>query len=598
MFSLLSSKTLFFCDLSHMNFFFLNGKYKEETKNMLYLNQIFKMEINNFADNVIGETGIVNNLTSNSQTIFLDHNYDNPVIFAQPLSYNGAEAAIVRIEDIKGDRFTASVQEPSNLDGKHGNESFSYLVLEKGTWQLEDDTLLEVGKVNTNLLSSDGWKNVNFTNDFADDPLIFSQVQTDNGSDLVHTRQRNTNNSGFQITMQEEEARNNSGHATETLGWLAIDAGKGKWSQNNYLARQTVNSVNHDWHTVGFKNNFSQSPVFLASIGTYHGADPSGLRYSNLNRDRVKLKIEEDTSKDAEVYHSNEAVNFLAIAGNNPLRGFPFEEKPSGGNSSSGVGGVNWNSLIEKSKTDSFIHYGQSGGKRTIVGPQVNFNRTLTWESPQFQGDYIAVTARPDAKALTVHVDGTGGFAGYVNEYVPTSWDEIVRVDAVHQDVTIEGKVEHTFGNESNWVSGPKISTRPCNKKSECEDIWESGWNENYIVENSLRTPEQMHEIYTRPARNGKYLGETYHDGSTYKHYSYTHPNHGKWKMFTAIRQNYRLSGEVHVAPILKKWRNNGMKNGYINWVEYNIELFGKGPWEGTMEIKNFQTTDNWKTGK
>ena len=234
------------------------------------------MEINNFADNVIGETGIVDNLTHNSQTILLDHNYNNPVIFAQPLSYNNHNDAIVRIEDIQGDRFTASIQETSNLNGYHPNESFSYLVLEKGTWQLEDDTLLEVGKVNTNLLSSDGWKNVNFTNDFADDPLIFSQVQTDNGNDLVHTRQRNTNNSGFQITMQEEEALNNSGHGSETLGWLAIDAGNGKWSQNNYLAGQTGNSVTQDWHAIDFKNNFSQSPVLLASIGTYNGADPSG----------------------------------------------------------------------------------------------------------------------------------------------------------------------------------------------------------------------------------------------------------------------------------------------------------------------------------
>ena len=598
MFSLLSSKTLFFCDLSHMNFFFLNGKYKEETKNMLYLNQIFKMEINNFADNVIGETGIVNNLTSNSQTIFLDHNYDNPVIFAQPLSYNGAEAAIVRIEDIKGDRFTASVQEPSNLDGKHGNESFSYLVLEKGTWQLENDTLLEVGKVNTNLLSSDGWKKVDFTNDFADDPLIFSQVQTDNGADLVHTRQRNTNTSGFQITMQEEQALNNSGHASETLGWLAIDAGNGKWSQNNYLAGQTGNSVNHDWYTIGFKNNFSQSPVLLASIDTYNGADPSGLRYTNLNRDRVNIKVEEDTSKDAEVYHSNEAVNFLAVAGNNPLRGFPFEEKPSGENSSSGVGGVNWNSLIEKSKTDSFIQYGQSGGKAATVGPRVNFNRTLVWESPNFKGDYIAVTA-PGVKAITFHTkNSTGGHAAYVSEYVPASWDEPLRLDDVHQDVTIRGRVEHNFDNENRWAFGPKVSAHPCAKKSECEDIWKSGWYENYIVENSSWTPEQMHERYTKPEFNGKYLGETYHDGSAYKHYRVTHPVHGKWKLFWAVRQNYRSSGEVHIAPILEKWRENGMKNGYLSWIEYNMELFGKGPWEGTFKISDFQTTDNWKTGK
>jgi len=31
--------------------------------------------------------------------------------------------------------FTAFIQEPSNLDGWHTWESFSYLVLEAGTWQ-------------------------------------------------------------------------------------------------------------------------------------------------------------------------------------------------------------------------------------------------------------------------------------------------------------------------------------------------------------------------------------------------------------------------------------------------------------------------------
>ena len=265
-------------------------------------------------------------------------------------------------------------------------------------------------------------------------------------------------------------------------------------------------------------------------------------------------------------------------------------------NSSSGVGGVNWNSLIEQSKTDSFIQYNQPG-----PGQRVNFNRTLTWQSPNFEGDHVAITARPDAKAVTVHVDGgKGSFAGYVNEYVPQSWNGSLRLDDVHQDATIAGKVEHNFGNENFWVYGPKVSVRPCAKKSECENIWESGWYETYIVENSSWTPKQIHQSYTNPEGfyKGKYLGETYHDGSVYKHYKYVHPVHGKWEMFWAVRQNYRSSGEVQVAPILEKWRNNGMKNGYIQWVSYNMELLGKGPWLGTMEIKNFETTDNWKTGK
>lgn len=284
------------------------------------------MVVNSTVDRVIGETGVVNQFDHNSQTIFFDHNYDNPVIFAQPLSYNGSAPAIVRIEDIQGDRFTASLQEPRNLDGKHTKESFSYIVLEQGTWELEDDTVLEVGAVNTDVLSPNGWENVEFTDDFAKDPLVFSQVQTDNGSDFVRTRQRNTSTDGFQITMQEEEAFNNSGHKDETVGWLAISAGSGNWSQNKYRVGTTGNSVTDSWHTIDFGNSFSRSPVFLASIASYDGSDPSGLRHNKLSNNQVEVKIEEDTTRNQETTHTTEVVNFLALAGNKPLRGVSLEE--------------------------------------------------------------------------------------------------------------------------------------------------------------------------------------------------------------------------------------------------------------------------------
>ncbi len=283
------------------------------------------MEINTSTDRIIGETGIVDNFNHNSQTILFDHNYVNPVIFAQPLSYNGGQTAIVRIEDVQQDRFTASIQEPRNLDGKHVNESFSYLVMEMGTWQLEDSSVLEVGTVDTNLLAPNGWENISYTSDFTEDPLVFSQVQTDNDRDFVRTRQRNASNSGFQLAMEEEEAYGNSGHGNETVGWLALSAGTGSWGQNSYQAGQTGNSVTHNWHTINFENSFAQPPVFLASVATYDGGDSSGLRYRNLNGDRVNIKIEEDTSKDGETNHTTEAVNFLAISGQDFLRGVPLE---------------------------------------------------------------------------------------------------------------------------------------------------------------------------------------------------------------------------------------------------------------------------------
>ena len=76
-----------------------------------------------------------------SQTIELDHSYVNTVVFALPLSHNGGDPAIVRITDIQNDSFTAYLQEAEYKDGGHIHESFSYLVLEAGTWELDDGTL-------------------------------------------------------------------------------------------------------------------------------------------------------------------------------------------------------------------------------------------------------------------------------------------------------------------------------------------------------------------------------------------------------------------------------------------------------------------------
>lgn len=93
-----------------------------------------------------------------------------PCCVCSTLSYNGSDPATIRIEDIQSDSFTASIQEPNYEDGWHTEESFNYFVLEAGTWQLDDGTLLEVGTTDTNLLASEGWETVNFTHEFAEAP--------------------------------------------------------------------------------------------------------------------------------------------------------------------------------------------------------------------------------------------------------------------------------------------------------------------------------------------------------------------------------------------------------------------------------------------
>ncbi|MDJ0730136.1 MAG: M10 family metallopeptidase C-terminal domain-containing protein [Crocosphaera sp.] len=275
---------------------------------------------------IIAEMGQVNDLTHNSQTIVLNHEFINPVIFAQPLSYNGPDPSIVRITDIQSDRFSAFVQETTLIDqnthsGGHTKETFSFFVVEQGVWELSDGTIIEVGNVTTDATTRSNWQNITFQHDFSDTPVVLTQVQTDNDATFVRTRQQNTTKNGFQVALEQEEAYLDTGHGSETIAWLAISPGQGNWDGSTFIAGNTGDQVTHNWHTLDFGNTFSTTPQFLGNIAGYDGSDSSGLRYQNLSNGQVEIMIEEDTSKDDEIKHTTENVNFFAIEKTGTLTG-------------------------------------------------------------------------------------------------------------------------------------------------------------------------------------------------------------------------------------------------------------------------------------
>ena len=271
------------------------------------------------------EYGVIDNLTDDFQTIDLTNNYTNPVVFAQPLSFNGPSTAAVRLDNVTENSFDVQAQEANYLDGSHSAEQVSYFVIEAGTWQLPSGEILQVGTTNSDQLISDEWESVSFDQQFETIPAVFSQVQTKNDSDFVRTRQKSISTNGFQFGMEEEEANENSGHADETLGWFAIEEGQGTWGGNNYQVGTTGKNVTHSWSSIDFDPNFSQTPQFLASLSSYTGSDPAGLRYRNLNEDTVEIKIEEDTSFDAETNHFGENISYLALEGSGLLVAQPRE---------------------------------------------------------------------------------------------------------------------------------------------------------------------------------------------------------------------------------------------------------------------------------
>ena len=207
----------------------------------------------------LGEADTIT-LDHNTQTITLDQSYDNPVIFAPSVSFIGSQPTAPRISNITNNSFDIYLQEPSNEDGNHALETLSYLVFEAGTYQLSDGTLVEVGTINTDStanLENGGvtpWETVGFETNFDQTPAIFSQVQTNNDSDFVRTRQQNATANGFEVVMEQEEgfAKNGETHGNETIGYLAITEGTGNSNGVTFLAGSTDNSVTDVFSSISF----------------------------------------------------------------------------------------------------------------------------------------------------------------------------------------------------------------------------------------------------------------------------------------------------------------------------------------------------------
>ena len=277
-------------------------------------------------DAVIAEIGQITNINHENQTILLNHNFINPVVFAQPLSRNGVDSSTIRITDIQSNQFSVELQETTLINGNshsgtHTTETFSFLVVEQGVWELSNGSILEVGNVTTEAITTSTWESIDFNHAFTNTPVVLTQVQTDNDASFVRTRQQNATNNGFDLALEEEEAYKSSGHGSETVAWLAISPGQGNWDGNEFIAGNTGDQVTHNWYTIDFGNNFIDAPKFLGNIASFDGGDPSGLRYQNLTNGNVQIMIEEDTSKDSEKNHTTEDINFLAIEGEGNLKG-------------------------------------------------------------------------------------------------------------------------------------------------------------------------------------------------------------------------------------------------------------------------------------
>ena len=236
--------------------------------------------------------------------------FAKPVVIARLVSKNGSDPCVVRIDSVTSNGFDLRIQEYEYLDDSHVVEQVSYLVMEAGHYTLADGTQVEAGTFSTNAASS--YDSPQFSQRFAQVPVLVTSVASFNGADTVTARIRNINLNGFELKLQEQELNARS-HSLESVAYIAWEPSSGNENGIRYEVDRSANTVTHATTTLNYATGFSTRPLLYTDMQTTDGGDTASLRTVSNEADSLQVMVEEEQSRNTEIYHTTEVAGFIAI---------------------------------------------------------------------------------------------------------------------------------------------------------------------------------------------------------------------------------------------------------------------------------------------
>ncbi len=146
-----------------------------------------------------------------------------PVVLTQAVTVNDPVAIVPRVRNVSTSGFSVKLQEEQAANRVHGNETLSWIAIERSTGT-HNGSLFEVARTG-NVVTHNN-RNISFTSDFSSTPVFLAAFQTTDGGDAAGMRHRTLNANGATVFVQEERSADiEIVHTTEIAGYFAIEPG-------------------------------------------------------------------------------------------------------------------------------------------------------------------------------------------------------------------------------------------------------------------------------------------------------------------------------------------------------------------------------------
>ncbi len=276
-------------------------------------------------------------------TVNLQGIYSNPVIVAGPATHNNDNTLGIRVRNRTTTSFEIGVQSPcesagsvatgATCPGSWSSETLNYIVIEAGTWTLEDGSVVTAGlstvsSVRHNPTAVDASQLIVYSL-FNDNPVVLHTVNSYNDSSFIASsvwqpwigficntpfadRASEPGLLGACLALEGMEAT--TSHSAETVGWLAIERGSATVDGFEFIVGEgTVSRHGGCTKTGGF--SFTNPPLVIASNQTAGDNDGSILRLcaSGIETNGISSHVDEDQVGDAERSGGSETLGYLAF---------------------------------------------------------------------------------------------------------------------------------------------------------------------------------------------------------------------------------------------------------------------------------------------
>jgi hypothetical protein len=268
----------------------------------------------------IGEVDRVEVIPENAgewSHIDFDRRYDSPIVVMNSPDMTATQTANIQIRAVANDGFEYRLSNWPDVPLPSQSIHLMYLVVEEGTHQFAEDVTIEAG---TTRVGTD-YQSVPFAESFPDQPIVMTQAQSQRGDDPETTQNRNVTTAGFQTRIQEAAASDGT-HPPETVGYIAIESGKGTNRGVPFEVRRTPAVVTNSSYRVQLTQGYGNYVRVLGDTQTQHH---EGVLTTAIGRYLSVYSLPTETAETV----ATEAIGYLAISLSTPLVAYQGERGPT-----------------------------------------------------------------------------------------------------------------------------------------------------------------------------------------------------------------------------------------------------------------------------